>query len=187
MKDEDYQYAYHQILRLHSRRLVVDDLNKRIISDQDHCNWKCITLASLEMKAVKAAMFEWPRYYPEGYSGIKKSWEHLYYVFQRKPANFNIAVWQHLDKGKVLRGLAFGDSPKGRTHLTIRWMERSYAPDYFRGGILLPILASAEQYGKLLGCKRVIIKEPHNFDEFTKYGYEIYNDPQFKGSVKKEI
>lgn len=140
------------------------------------------------MEAVKAAMFDWPRYYPGGYAGINQSWEHLYYTFSRKPSHFNIAVWQELSEGKILRGLALGDSPTGRSHLTIRWLERSHAPDYFRGGVLLPILASAEQYGKFLGCQRVIIKNPHNFDEFAKYGYEEYKDvPSFRGSLKKEL
>jgi len=192
----EYQYAYYQTLRIHARSLVVDDLNKRIKTDIDHLNWKCITLASLDEEAVEHARQQWPRYYTKEYFGINQSWEHLYYTFARKPSHFNIAVWQELDYGKVLRGLALGDSPKGRTHLTLRWLERSYDPNYFRGGVLLPILATAEQYARLIGCQRVIIKDPKNVDEFKKYNYNTFTEygnkeykdsPQPRGSLQKEL
>jgi len=185
----EYLFAYYQTLRLEARSRVVNDLNKRIKTEQEHINWKGITLASITEEALRFARLEWPRYYTEAYQGIEKSWEHLFFSFMNnKPSNFNIAIWQDLKDKKILRGMALGDCPHGREHLNIRYIERSLAPDYFRGGVLLPILASAEQYAKLLGCKHIFLRGVRNFDEFAKYGYSVYKEGSLsRRCLKKEM
>jgi hypothetical protein len=70
--------------------------------------------------------------------------------------------------------MALGKPSSGKTHLTINWVERSFAPTYLRGGTLLPILACAEEYAKLLGCKRVLIKNPIEPSKYARYGYAPY-------------
>jgi len=188
-KNLEYLFAYYQTLRLHARGLVVNDLNKRIKTEQEHINWKGITLASITEEALRFARLEWPRHYMETYQGIEKSWEHLFHSFMNnKPSNFNIAIWQDLKDKKILRGMALGDCSHGKEHLNIRYIERSHAPDYFRGGVLLPILAAAEQYAKLLGCKHICLKGVQNSDEFAKYGYIVYKEGSPSGRcMKKEM
>ena len=75
---------------------------------------------------------------------------------------------------RFLQGLALGKPSDGKTHLTINWVERSFAPTYMRGGILLPILACAEEYARLSGCRRVLIKNPDEPSKYARYGYETY-------------
>jgi hypothetical protein len=165
-------------------------LNRRIRSPEDRKRWKGITLASIDKEAYEYARKEWPKYYGDNtHHGLPYSWERLFFQFSAKPANFNVAIWQTLDHDhKILQGLAVGKPSGGKAHLTINWVERSFAPTYFRGGILLPILACAEEYGKLLGCKRVLVKDPVDATPFEKYGYAPYDDAP-KGGVylAKEI
>ena len=87
------------------------------------------------------------------------------------PANFNIAVWQETDGRKILRGMALGRPSKAMKHISINWLERSYVQPPFKGGVLLPILASAEEYAKLLGCERVLVKNAVDPPQFEQYGY----------------
>ena len=188
--NDEYAYGYYQTLRVHARSSVVDALNRKIKTPNDRERWKGITLASLDSDAYEYARIEWPKYYGDKtHHGLPYSWERLHYRFAAKAANFNVAVWQTLkDDEKILQGLAVGAPSKGKTHLTINWVERSYAPNYFKGGILLPILACAEEYAKLLECERVLIKDPVDADVFTKYGYAPYNELNAKGVyLSKEI
>ena len=67
-----------------------------------------------------------------------------------------------------------GRPSNGKTHLTINWVERSFAPTYLKGGILLPVLACAQEYAKLLGCKRILIKDPVDPKLYERYGYSPY-------------
>jgi hypothetical protein len=169
---DEYKYGYYQTLRTNARSRIVEALNRRIKTQQDRQTWKGITLASMNMEAVEYARTEWARYYGDDtHHGLPYSWERLFYRFMARPANFNLAVWQTLGDEKILQGLALGSPSRGKTHLTINWVERSFAPSYFRGGILLPVLACAEEYAKLLGCERVLVKDAVDPRHFEKYGY----------------
>ena len=44
--------------------------------------------------------------------------------------------------------------------------------------MLLPILACAEEYAKLIKCKRVLIKNPVDPSKYERYGYEPYRIPR---------
>lgn len=185
---DEYKYGYYQTLRTHARKRVVDALNRRIKSPEDRQRWRGITLASINKEAYEYARKEWPKYYSdETHHGLPYSWERLFFQFSAKPANFNIAVWQTLDSGKILQGLAVGKPSRGKTRLTINWIERSYAPTYFKGGVLLPILACAEEYAKLLGCERVLVKDPVDASQFEKYGYAAYDGLPKGNYLSKEI
>jgi hypothetical protein len=169
---DEYKYAYYYTLRLKARERVVISLNKRLTKVDHREKWKGITLASIKQDALDYALFKWSKYYDgETHCPLPITWERLYYSFSQRYAHFNVAVWQRLDGVDVLRGMAFGKPSGGRAHLTINWLERSPEPDYFKGGILLPILSCAEEYAKLLGCQRVLIKNPLHEEEFGKYGY----------------
>ena len=103
-----------------------------------------------------------------------ESWETLRQKFAPIPSFFDLAIWQRIEGSSVLQGLALGKPSDGKTHLTINWVERSFAPNYLPGGILLPMLACAEEYAKLLGCKRVLVKNPVDPSKYQRYGYSPY-------------
>lgn len=187
--DEQYWFAYYQTLRLEARSRVVDALNRRISTPEDREKWRGITLSSINTEAIDYARTHWPRYYSNDlFNGMPYSWERLYFKFHAIFSNFNIAVWQEYDDIKILQGLAFGKPSKGKTHLVVNWLERSYEPPYFPGGVLLPILASAEEYAKLLGCERVLIKDAVDPLEFQGYGYAPHKLPNVRASyLAKEL
>jgi hypothetical protein len=84
--------------------------------------------------------------------------------------------------------MALGQPSNGKTHLVVNWVERSFAPTYFRGGILLPILACAQEYAKLLGSERVLIKDAVDPAKYGRYGYSDYKLPKAKASyLAKEL
>lgn len=186
---EEFAYAYYQTLRTHARATVVKAFNRRIKSPQERETWKGITLASIDREAVEYARIEWPKHYRDDtHHGLSVSWERLYYRFGAKAANFNVAVWQTVGDAKILQGLAVGKPSDGKKHLTINWVERSYAPTYFKGGVLLPILACAEEYAKLLGCERVLVKDAVDARPFEKYGYAPFVDAPPRGVyLSKEL
>lgn len=127
MTFDEYRYAYYQTLRTEARSRVVDALNRRIKSPQEKQTWRGITLASINHEALEYARIEWPKYYSgDTYSGLPHSWERLFYSYMAKASNYNIAVWQTIENEKILRGLALGKPSRGKTHLTLNWIERSY-------------------------------------------------------------
>ena len=131
-----------------------------------------MTLCSIDNEALTAARLEWPKYYSGAtHLGFQQSWEKLFFRFRHNPAFFDLAIWQDVDGQKVLQGLALGRPSSGKQNLNVCWVERSYAPSYFKGGILLPILACAEEYAKLLGSAKVVVKNAIDPSVFEKYGY----------------
>lgn len=186
---DEYKYAYYYTLRRQARERVADALNDRIKTDIHRETWRAITLASIKKDAVEYAQFKWSQHYDgETHRSLPITWERLYRSYSAKASHFNVAIWQSLPEGYILRGMAFGKPSKGKTHLTINWLERSPEPDYFKGGVLLPILSCAEEYAKLLGCERVLIKDALNPNEFEKYGYTKTDKAPKKGNyVAKEL
>lgn len=186
---DEYWYGYYQTLRTEARSRVVNALNRRIRSPADREKWRGITLASIDRDAYEYARIEWPKYYgPETHSGFPQSWERLFFQYQAKAAHFNVAIWQQLESSRILQGLALGKPSSGKTQLTINWVERSFAPTYFRGGVLLPILACAEEYAKLLSCERVLVKDAVDPAIFAKYGYHTYaGAPKDGAYLMKEL
>jgi hypothetical protein len=178
MVPDEYQVAYYYTLKLQARSRVVNSLNRRIKSPHHRATWRGITLASITNDAIKFARTEWPKYYgDETHHGFEESWERLYHKFSANPAYFDLAIWQKIDGEDHLQGLALGKPSRGKTHLVINWVERSFAPTYLPGGVLLPTLACAEEYAKLLGCERVLIKDPVDPAVFGRYGYTHFDGP----------
>ncbi|WP_279090206.1 hypothetical protein [Bartonella apis] len=174
--NEEFAFGYYNKLRFQARKITVDAFNKRIKKPIHRKKWKAITFASFDREALNYARQYWPQHYTSNYTGLPISWERLYYSYIAKPDNFNLAIWR--DDGsnpKSLQGLALGKPSKGKRFLTISWMERSFADDFFIGGITLPILTVAEAYAKLLGCECVKIKDPEDKNEFANYGYLPYD------------
>jgi hypothetical protein len=151
----------------------------RMERDGGRDNWNQIALASIDEEAINYARLEWVKYYgPDTHQGFIHSWERLHHKFAHRPAHFDLAIWQIIGGTRILQGLALGKPSNGKTHLTINWVERSFAPTYLKGGILLPILACAEEYARLLGCVRVLLKDPVDPKIYHRYGYEVYHPPR---------
>lgn len=186
---DEYKYAYYYTLRLKARARVVEAINSRLKSQKNKDVWKGVTLASIKTDAIEYAEFKWSKYYDgDTFAALPVKWERIYYSYSQKYAHFNVAVWQTTKDGNLLRGMAFGKPSGGKTHLTINWLERSPEPEYFKGGVLLPILSCAEEYAKLLGCERVLIKNPIDPDEFAKFGYtQSHKAPKGAAYVVKEL
>lgn len=158
-----------------AQQQVAASLNEKIARSKNPMKLSGITLASITKEAKDFARLEWPKYYSEEtHHGFVESWDILHQKFIPIPAHFDLAIWQRIGDSSVLQGLALGKPSDGRSHLTLNWVERSFAPNYLQGGILLPVMACAEEYAKLLGCKRVLIKNPVDPDKYRRYGYEPY-------------
>jgi len=83
--------------------------------------------------------------------------------------------------------MALGKPSNAKSHLSVNWVERSFEPTYFRGGILLPVLACAEEYAKLLGCQRVVIKDTVDPEDYGRYGYAPFMIPKVGEFLAKEM
>lgn len=169
------QHAYYYALRTASRAAVARSMVAKIGKDPRLSSWNGITFSSIDKAATDYARLEWPKHYSEKtHRGFSQSWELLHRKFQPIPSYFDLAIWQRIDGENILQGMALGKPSDGKSHLTLNWVERSFAPTYLAGGILLPILACAEEYAKLLGCRRVLIKNPVDPAKYQRYGYRPY-------------
>jgi len=184
-----YDSAYYYTLRTASRQKVADAINAKVKTAGSHQYWNRITLCSINKAAIDYARLEWPKYYSDStHNGLQYSWDKLLYKFAPRPSYFDLAIWQRIGDENVLQGLALGKPSNGKGHLTINWVERSYAPTYMRPGILLPLLSCAEEYAKLLGCARVLIKDPADPSIYGRYRYEPFTLKKCGGSyLSKEV
>jgi hypothetical protein len=169
--------AYYDHLKFISRQKVADSFIKRFRKTGGPHSWDIVTLSSVKKNALDFARIEWPKHYSNApnFNGFPIGWPEIYHKFSYRPSFFDLAIWQHIAGEDVLQGLCIGRPSRGKTHLTINWIERSFAPNYFRGGILLPTLACAYEYARLLGCRRVLIKNPIDSDIYEKYGFTPFS------------
>ena len=160
----------------------MDAVNKRLLSTGAIKNWNNTTLCSILGNEVGDALTfardEWPKFYNAStHFGFKDSWEKLTYRYLPQNDHFDLAIWQKIDGKQTLVALALGNPSHARTHLTVKWIERFYGPNYLSGRALWPILTCAEEYAKLLGCERILIKDPVDSGKYERYGYTDYCHP----------
>jgi hypothetical protein len=173
MDSWDQNYAYYYTLKYHSRKRIVNSINNKVEKMKDFGCWGKLSLSTIDSEAIEYARLEWPKFYgTETHGGFPFSWERLFHKFRNRPSFFDIAVWQIVDGKRVLQGMALGRPSNRKTHLSINWVERSFAPTYLKSGVLWPILACAEEYAKLLGCQRVLIRDAVDPHKYERYGYE---------------
>ena len=183
-----YDHAYYYTLKSNGRSRVVESLNRKIREHGNLLSWNRLILCSINEEALKYSRIEWPKYYSaDTHNGFMYSWERLYYKFMHRPSFFDLAIWQIAGEKKVLQGMALGKPSNGKTHLSLNWVERSFEPTYFKGGILLPVLACAEEYAKLLGSERVLIKDAVDPEKYEKYGYTRFRLPKAGQCLAKEL
>jgi hypothetical protein len=164
-------YVYYYALRSSARIHVADKINSRTRGTKLRSSWD-ITIGSIDKEALDYSRVNWPKYYgPDTFAGLPHSWDKLFHSFSMRPSYFDLAVWVNHDTGRSLAGLALGRPSNSKRILTINWIERSFGPHYFSGGVLLPILACAEEYGRLIGSERVMLRDPVDPGVFERYGY----------------
>lgn len=172
-----YEYAYYYVFRNAARERVATAINQKVVGRRS--DWNGLTLCSINKDAIDYARLEWPKYYSDKtHLGFVESWERLYFSFRNRPSFFDLAIWQQIGDERVLQALALGKPSHGKTHLSVCWVERYFGPTHLKGGVLRPILACAEEYAKLLGCERVLIKEAVIPEQYARYGYQPYKLPK---------
>lgn len=175
--------AYYYCLQSEARSRVQLALNSRILRESGSLAFfDRLTLSSIlspQMpNALDFAATEWPKYYgPNTFNGFGKSWANIVIPSYQNPDLFDLAIWQEVDGNQVLAGLAVGCPSHARTHLTVKWVERYYGNTYVQGRVLFIVLACAEEYAKLLGSERVLIKDPLAPEKYERYGYQHYRHP----------
>lgn len=185
---EDENELVYGALRRAARDLVAQKINEKNQRTGSGGKWKNVTLASICDDAVEAARKDWPKYYGAAtHDGFLFSWEKLNQKFRCRPSHFNLAVWQEINGDRVLQALALGKPSNAKTHLTLHWIERSFAPTELKG-VLVAILACAEEYAKLIGSSRVLIKDAVDSGVYEKYGYAKYELRKVSGSyLSKDV
>lgn len=103
------------------------------------------------------------------------SWKSLARKASCDTDRFEVALWQRVNGEQHLVGLALGTPSNARKHLTIKWLDIRVGLSYTRRKPLPVILDCAEQYARLLGCNRVLIRQPNDSLVFKQYGYEPYH------------
>jgi hypothetical protein len=168
--------AYYYALRLSARNVVANAMILRMRRTGQGGLWQPLVLSSINPEAIRQATEEWPRYYSaETHMGFTISWEQIYRKFSMRPSFFDLAVWQNIEGKQILQGLSIGRPSRGKKNLNLHYIERSFAPTYLKGGILLPVFACAQEYAKLLECERLVIRNPIDPAVYTRYGFKDYD------------
>lgn len=174
---------YYYALLSEARARTEKALNSRIMRENESLQFfDKTTLCSIhspEMPdALNFADSEWPKYRgPSTFEGFGISWHDIARPKLADPDAFNLAIWQEIEGNQVLAALAVGNPSHARTHLTLKWVERFYGPTYIGSRVLVPVLTCAEEYAKLLGSERVLVKDPLAPHKYERYGYISYRHP----------
>lgn len=169
--------VYYEQLKLEARNRAASQINTFIEKKNISGSWGQMLLKKIDRAALDFAAEVWPDHYPDDFKGFPYSWNELYRRFSYRTSFFDLAIWQNKDGKLILQGLILGKPSRGKTHLTIFWVERLFGSNYFRGGILIPALDCAEQYACLLGCERVLIKNPIDVTKYERLGYSVSDTP----------
>lgn len=183
MQNSAKSNLYFYALKVEARERVQKALNARILRENGSlARFDKLTMCSIVSPdmpdALDFAANEWPNFYgPDTFQGFGRSWHEIAIPALNAPDVFDLAIWQKIEGKQTLAALAVGNPSNGRTHLTVKWVERFYGHTYIAGRVLLVVLACAEEYAKLLGSHRVLIKDPLVPEKYERYGYSVYRHP----------
>lgn len=174
---------YYYALQNEARKRTTSAFNARIMREPGSIQYFdgltiCSIISPDMPSALDFAANEWPKFYGTNtFQGFSKSWEDIIIPRLSEISAFDLAIWQRMGGADVLAALAFGTLSNAKTQLTIKWVERYQGHTHIAGRALLPILTCAEEYAKLLGCLRVLIKDPISPAKYRRYGYSDYAHP----------
>jgi hypothetical protein len=83
-------------------------------------------------------------------------WREIFGQFRPYLRRFTVAIWF---EGR-LYGLGVGRASRGKTNMTVHYLERRPGEHPFVGWVSTIVLDAADNYGKILGSQRVRIKNP---------------------------
>lgn len=179
MSDNDF--AFYYALQNEARLRTMRSLNKKVLKSGGITRWDSLTLSSILGRnpgdALGFVEDRWTRYYDDSYSGFAKSWPTIVHKNINDPDHFNLAIWQKVEGEQILVALALGNPSNRRKYLTLKWIERYCGHSHLKGRALWPILTCAEEYAKLLGSERVLIKDPVDQGKYERYGYTVFSHP----------
>lgn len=174
--------TYYYLLLQEARARTQHSLNKRLLKTGQICRWDRLTLCSILGEdvgdALKFAREEWPKHYTEK---THKDWHVDWTGNVLKSLNdndcFNLAIWQEIEGEQVLLALALGRPSNKRRYMTVKWVERYFGNNHLNGRALWPILTCAEEYARLIGSAKVLIKDPVDPKKYARYGYTKFTHP----------
>lgn len=188
--DRETRRAIYAQMKLAAREQTTKNFKRMIKTRADFDRWDGTVLRSIQPDALQYARVEWPKFYNNSgkFNGFEKGWDELYRIYHHRPSFFDLAIWQRVGGEDVLQGLCLGRPSRGKTHLSLHWIERSFAPTYMKGGILDPVIDCALQYAKLLECERILIKNPIDSTLYDRYGFRPCKVPNTRGDyLSKEL
>ena len=119
-----------------------------------------VHLADIDRQALAVRRHTWT--YPHWSGAGGWNWDKLAHSVLRRPSGFPIAVWS----GDRLLALAVGRASRRRASrmrhtLSIHYVEAHPDPLHpLRGRVLRIVFNAAEEYGRLLGAKRLRLLDP---------------------------
>lgn len=114
-----------------------------------------VRITDIDATTLKIYAATWEGRHPSGYGGF--NWTRLWHRHCiRQPRSFQCAVWH----GTTLCGLCIGTVPRGRSHLTIRYVEGRPQGHPVRGNLARIVLTAAEYYGRSLELPQLRIENP---------------------------
>lgn len=169
--------AYFYALKSEARRRTAQAINKRV-KPQHGLQFRRLTLCSILGREVGDAIeFEQERWKAKNSERLGRTWQNLAISFSNAPDHFDLAIWQEVEGEQVLVAMALGNPSNARSHLTLKWVERYFGDNHLAGRALEVVLTCAEEYAKLLGSQRVLIKDPVDAVKYERYGYRPFTHP----------
>lgn len=188
-------FSYYYALKVEARRRTTDALNRRAIREGTIAAWDKLTICSIMGTdigdALSFAEGRWPQFRsPATHGEFECDWRSLAYKAVNDTDHFDLALWQEIDGEQILVALALGAPSNGRKFMILKWVERYFGPSPVAGRTLWPILTCAEEYARLLGSDRVLIKDPIDPTVYQRYEYETFvhpNVPYGGNYLSKEV
>lgn len=114
-----------------------------------------VRITDLTARAIMEWRRSWRQRHWTGEGGFP--WDLLSTRYRQKPRAFHAAVWA----GTSLCGLSVGWVSAGHRNVTLHYMESAPDPEHpLRGEITYLVFTAAEFYGRALGARRLVLRNP---------------------------
>ena len=146
LKDAHSKYQGYRDAAFH---ITWDEMSKNV---PDACDLK---IQAVDGHAIGVAMANIHMGFNKPQGGFP--WDLIWRQVRSTPRRFDIAVWD----GSLLCGLAIGMASRGKTNVTIKWVERfDVLENLLRGQLATIVFNAADHYARLLGARRLRVKDP---------------------------